>query len=165
MNRSINVWGAALLAAGLAMPLASAAQLSKSLSGTTWSLVSNEMVDPKGAKRSMVEGKDVKGKLAFGSSGHFAYSVIAGLPKLANDRLDTTPAEDHAIARGSLSYFGTYTVDDATGTLTLNIERSTFPTQNGTAAKRKLTLKGNELTIENAARTKGGSTRVVWKKD
>jgi len=165
MNRSTMRFGTLALACTLALPLSAAAQLSKSLAGTTWSLASNEMVDPKGVKRAMVEGKDVKGALAFGSTGHFSYSVIAGMAKLANDRLDTTPAEDHAIARGSLSYFGTYTVDDATGTLTLNIERSTFPTQNGTAAKRKVTLKGNELTIENAARTKGGSTKVVWKKD
>jgi hypothetical protein len=165
MNRTHVSFGALALAVTLSLPLTAAAQLGKSLAGTSWTLVSNEMTDPQGAKRTIVEGKDIKGALTFSNKGCFSYVVIANVPKLAGDRLVSTPAEDHAIARGSLAYFGTYSVDDATGTLTINIERSTFPTQNGTTSKRKLTLKGNELTVENEARTKGGTTKVVWKKD
>jgi hypothetical protein len=91
--------------------------------------------------------------------------VIADMPKFAGDRIASTPAEDKMVTRGILTNFGTYSVDDKTGALTLKIERSSYPTQNGTSAKRKVTLKGDELVMENEARTKGGTTKVVWKKN
>jgi len=166
MNRSNLPFTALVLAAALSLPLVCAAQsLSKSLSGTSWSLVSADMVDPKGAKRGLVEGKDPKGSLTFGANGRYSYMVIADMPKFAGDRVESTPAEDKTVARGLLANFGTYSIDDATGTLTLKIERSSYPTQNGTSGKRKVTLKGDQLVMENEARTKGGTTKVVWKKN
>jgi hypothetical protein len=165
MNRSKLSFGTLVLATALSLPLACAAQsLGKSLSGTSWSLVSADMVDPAGAKRSLVEGKDPKGSLTF-SHGRYTYMVIADMPKFAGDRIASTPAEDKMVTRGILTNFGTYSVDDKTGALTLKIERSSYPTQNGTSAKRKVTLKGDELIMENEARTKGGTTKVVWKKN
>ncbi|HSW84426.1 MAG TPA: lipocalin-like domain-containing protein [Usitatibacter sp.] len=166
MNRSNLTFATLMLATALSLPLASAAQsLGKSLSGTSWSLVSADMVDPKGAKRGLVEGKNSKGSLIFTANGRYAYLVIADMPKFAGDRVVPTPAEEKMVARGLLTNFGTYSVDDATSTLTLKIERSSYPTQNGTSGKRKVTLKGDELVMENEARTKGGTTKVVWKKN
>ena len=66
------------------------------------------------------------------------------------------------VAHGALSYFGTYTVSD---TLIYRIERSAFPNQvTGADAKRVATVAGDELKIDNAGRTAGGRTAVVWRR-
>ena len=57
----------------------------------------------------------------------------------SSDRLKTTPEENKAVAHGVLSYFGTYAVSEAAKTLTLHIERSSFPNQNGIDGKRVIT--------------------------
>jgi hypothetical protein len=44
------------------------------------------------------------------------------------------------VVRGSIAYYGTYTVNDAEKTITVHIERSSFPNLNGTDGKRILAL-------------------------
>ena len=141
-----------------------APSLAAALKGTSWTIVSTELTDPKGAKRQIVEGKSVGGQLLLGADGHYSYMILADMPKLAKDRIATTPAEDRMVSQGVLTSYGTYTVDDKEGTITLKIERSSYPNQNGQASKRKVTLKGNEMTLDNPARMAGGSTKVVLKK-
>jgi hypothetical protein len=63
-----------------------------------------------------------------------------------------------------LASYGNYTIDDNERILTLNVERSSFPNQNGQSSKRAITLKGDEMIWDNPARMSGGSTRVVFKK-
>ena len=158
---------AALLAVAAPMAVAqqkAAPSLASALKGTSWSVVSTELVDPKGQKRQIVEGKNVGGQLMLGADGRFSYQLVSEMPRLAKDRIATTPAEDRMVSQGSLSSYGTYTVDDKEGTLTLKIDRSSYPNQNGQASKRKVTLKGSEMTLENPARMAGGTTRVVLKK-
>ncbi len=105
--------------------------LQKQLVGQ-WSLVSFEMVDPKGAKSPAVEGADPKGFLIFTDNGRYSWQIMSAIPKLAKDRLVTTPEENKAVAHGILCHFGTYTVNEADKTFTFKIERSSNPNQNGT---------------------------------
>ena len=88
---------------------------------------------------------------------------ITDYPKIASkDRMKTTPAEDKAVAHGVLSYFGTYTVNEADKTISYRIERSSFPNEvTGMDAKRVATLTGDELKLDNPGRTAGGQTVVV----
>jgi hypothetical protein len=72
------------------------------------------------------------------------------------DRLKTTPTEEKAVAHGNLSYFGTHTVSEADKTINYRIERSSFPNQvTGADVKRVATLTGDELKLDNPARTAG----------
>ena len=138
-------------------------KLQKQLIGT-WTLVSFDTVTSEGTKRPGVEGSDPKGMLIFGSNGRFSQQVIAALPKFAVDRLKTTPQEDSAVARGVLTYFGTYTVDDKDKTVAFHIERSSFPNQNGTDLKRTISkLTADELTI-TLTRMKGGQNTLMWRR-
>jgi hypothetical protein len=91
----------------------------------------------------------------------------ADLPKVAsNNRTTATPEENKAIVGGSLTHFGTLSVNPADKTLTLNIENSTFPNWNGTALTLPFTITGDELTFTAGARAAsgGGTVTVVWKR-
>jgi hypothetical protein len=91
---------------------------------------------------------------------------ITDYPKIASkDRMKTTPTEERAIAHGVLSYFGTYTVNEADKTISYRIERSSFPNQvTGMDAKRVATLTGDELKLDNPGRTAGGRTVIVLRR-
>lgn len=72
------------------------------------------------------------------------------VPKIAaNNRLKGTPEEYAAIMRGSLSVFGTYTVDEAKKTVTYHIASSTFPNWEGEAQTRTI----DRLTAEEFVNT------------
>jgi hypothetical protein len=64
-----------------------------------------------------------------------------------------------------LSYFGTYSLGEADGVLTLQIERSSFPNQNGTSFKRVIkSLTANELVFVNPATLAGRVNTLAWKR-
>ena len=94
----------------------------------TWEIVSWERTNPDGTK-AQAFGANPKGINVFGADGRFVvFFTRADLPKLAsNDRLKSTPQEAKAIVDGSIAYHGTYSVDEATKTIVLNIENTTFP--------------------------------------
>ena len=69
------------------------------------------------------------------------------------------------MAHGVLSYFGTYTVNEATKIINYRIERSSFPNQvTGADAQRLAILSGDELKLDNPGRTAGGRTVQVWRR-
>ena len=55
----------------------------------------------------------------------------ADLPKhSSNNAMNATTEEAQAIVKGMISYYGTYTVDEASKLLTLRIESSSFANSN-----------------------------------
>lgn len=131
-----------------------------------WTLVSFDSFNAAGTKIPSIEGSDVKGQLILTADGQLSAQIISDIPKLASKaRLKTTAAEDKAIAHGVLSFFGTYTTEEANKTISLLIERSTYPNQvTGKGAKRIVTFTGDEMRFDNLGRTAGGSVVVVWKR-
>src|SRR3954469_10907975 len=82
----------------------------------------------RGTKVPNMEGPDMKGLLVLTDNGRWSFQIITEIPKFAsNDRLKTTPAEDKAVAHGVLSNFGAYSVNEADKTLSIRLERSSFP--------------------------------------
>jgi len=72
------------------------------------------------------------------ADGHFSIMYARpDLPKIAsNDPMKPTPEEANAITLGSVAYFGTYTVDEGSKTISFRIESSTIePARNETGAK------------------------------
>jgi len=132
----------------------------------SWSLVSFESFNAAGTKIPSIEGSDVKGRLILTADGQFSAQIISDIPKLASKaRLKTTAAEDKAIAHGVLSFFGTYTTDEAKKVIILLVERSTYPNQvTGKGAKRIVTFSGDDMRFDNLGRTAGGRVVVVWKR-
>jgi hypothetical protein len=79
----------------------------------SWTLVSAETIDTSGSRAPLVKGTPMKGLLVFTPDGRVSFQVIGDHQKLAsNDRTKMTPDEMKAMAESTLSYFGTYTVNE-----------------------------------------------------
>jgi Lipocalin-like domain len=156
-----------LLAMGLSMG-ETRAQVSKDgakdLVGT-WVLVS-ATVDHDGTK-SEPFGPHPNGLLMFDRGGHFSLvAVRPDLPGIAsNNRTSGTAEENRRIVRGTIAYFGTYTVSEADRMFTLHVEGATFPNWVGTDQKRIYTINGDQLRYTNPNRSGGqGTALVIWKR-
>jgi hypothetical protein len=112
-----------------------------------------------------IQGRDARRMLVFDRQ-RFSLQILVDLPKIAaNDRAKTTLAEDHAIARGTLSYFGAYSVSETDRLLSFFIELSTFPNQNGQERKRLITsLTKDELKFSNSNAAGGTNDTFTWKR-
>ena len=132
----------------------------------TWTLVSWEATNADGSKATTAVGPNLKGILIFDAGGRFSFQAMTERPKFAiGDRMKATPEENHAVMQGMLSYFGTYTVNEADKSMTFQIVGSSFPNQYGTNAKRVVTaLTADELKYTNVGRTAGGQTLFAWQR-
>ena len=139
------------------------AQTAKDLAGT-WTLVSN--VSEQSGNKTDTFGPHPKGILIVDANGRYVLAVArAGLPKVAsNNRTTATPEENKAIVGGSLTHFGTLSVNAADKTFTFKIETATFPNWDGTEQKRVFTVTGDELQYTVPAASGGGTATVVWKR-
>jgi hypothetical protein len=151
-----------IFAAALALALTAGAALAQPATTLrdklvgTWDFVIAEITAADG-KKSFPFGERPKGMLIFTADGHFSQVHISGdLPKIAsNNRLAGTDADNRAIVHGTLSLFGTYTVDETKKTLTFNITASTFPNAAGTSQTRTIDL----LTADEFRNTNPGASR------
>jgi hypothetical protein len=169
MNRRHIVCLSTVAALGLAALPNSAFSQQKSLKDQlvgTWLLTSWERTNPDGTKTHSF-GQAPKGINVFSADGRFALIYTNGdLPKLAsNDRMKATPQEAKTIVDGSIAYYGTYTLDEASKTLTLEIEATTFPNQIGRPQKRVISsLTADELKYSNPTATAGGQIQTSFKR-
>jgi hypothetical protein len=156
---------ASLLLASLALFTGNAAAEDARILVGTWALVSNETVDAAG-NTFPTFGPNPRGLLIFTPSGR--YTVIlarASLPKFAaGSRGQGSAEENKAVVAGSLSHFGTYTVDEKDQSFTFHVETSTYPNWDGTSQKRPFTVTGDELRTTTEAASSGGSAKTVWKR-
>jgi len=127
----------------------------------SWDFVVAEVKAPDG-KKSYPFGRTPKGLLIFTSDGRFSQIHVGDVPKIAsNNRMTGTAEEYGAIMRGSLSVFGTYTVDEEKRTVTYKIVSSSFPNQEGEAQTRtidKLTADEFVNTNPNVAGGRGSAS-------
>jgi hypothetical protein len=82
----------------------------------------------------------------------------------SNNRMSGTPEENQAIVEGSIAYFGTYSIDEATHVLTVNVEGSTFPNFTSGTQTRILSFNGDEVTYFNPTPSMGGSAKVTYRR-
>jgi len=139
----------ALAALALALTNTATAQSLRNQLVGTWDFVVAEVTAPDG-KKSYPFGKSPKGILIFTSDGRFSQIHVGDVPRIAsNNRLSGTAEEYGAIMRGSLSVFGTYTVDEEERTVTYRIVSSSFPNWEGKAQTRTI----DKLTADEFVNT------------
>src|SRR5882724_13596314 len=92
----------------------------------TWIYVSSTAKRDDG---SNVPRPSLQGAVTYNADGRFHFILTrTDAPKYASsDSARPSPDEAMAIASGSIAYTGTYTVDDNTKTIHVNIETGTFP--------------------------------------
>jgi len=130
----------------------------------SWAFVSGPTKRPDG---TLQWGSNPKGVAIFTENGRFSELIMrSDRPKfMANNRLQGTPDDNAATAQGTVSSFGTYSVDEAKKTYTLRIEGSSYPNQEGTEITRPFTIIGDELTATNPTPTVGGPpSQLVWRR-
>jgi hypothetical protein len=93
----------------------------------TWLQVSIDTVAADGTKRPLY-GENPKGVVIYTSDGYFSLmQARADLPKLQSGLPSKATAEEaKAVIAGSIAYFGTYSLDEATDILSLDIHASTL---------------------------------------
>src|SRR5438445_1114697 len=93
-----------------------------------WTLVSvtSEMDDGKSGEPF---GPSPKGVIIFSNDGNFSlFQSRAEIPKIAaNDRAKATPEEAQGIVASSIAYYGTYSIDENTKVMVVNLAASTYP--------------------------------------
>ncbi|MGZ3409687.1 MAG: lipocalin-like domain-containing protein [Xanthobacteraceae bacterium] len=130
----------------------------------TWRFVSSSSQRDDG---SNTWGANAKGQLIFTRDGRFSLQLMRSDRPMykSNTRMRGSIIENQATTRGTLSYFGTYTVNEPDHTLTYNIESSSFPNFNDTSQKRVMTLSGDELRYLIPAPSRGTTpTTMVWRR-
>jgi hypothetical protein len=132
-----------------------------------WTLVAvtSEMDD---GNKGEPFGPSPKGVIIFSNDGYFAlFQSRAELPKIvANDRAKATPEEAQSIVASSIAYYGTYSIDENTKVMVVNLAASTYanvaaiPNQ-----KRTITLlTSDELKFDNPRTPNGMTLRTTWKR-
>ena len=157
MGSSFRMSAIVSLCLALFAPPATAQQapLKDQLIGT-WTMVS-------GAARF---GKNPKGQMIFLPNGRYSFIISQDLPKFAaNNVTQGTADENAAVVKGTIANFGTWSVDEATKTLTTNVEASTYPNLNGGSQKRVISsLTADELKYSNPTSAAGTVDEAVWKR-
>ncbi len=136
MNRrtSLAVSMLALLSVGVAAP-ASAQGVKDQLVGA-WTLASGT--------ENFSDGKKMTpwatGSLILTPTGQFSQFLIG------SERAKTSPSV-RTPAGPAVAYYGTYSVDEAAGILTLKVESGVTPVLEGSTRPVKFSLKGDTLTL------------------
>jgi hypothetical protein len=131
----------------------------------TWHLVSYELRHADGEVTYPI-GKNAMGLLIYTAEGYMAVQLMrTDRPAFASDDvLQGTPEEIKAAYEGFAAYFGTYTVDDAAGTVTHHVQGHIFPNRIGSKATREFTLVDQCLTLRPSVRRDGRllTALLIW---
>lgn len=127
-----------------------------------WTLVS--LTAGEEADQTFPYGANPKGSMMVDANGRFMITVVrSDLPQFAsNNRMTATPDEATAVVQGSIAYYGSYSIDEATRVITVNVEGSTFPNFTGGTQTRILSFHGDdEVTYLNPTPSHGGAPAKV----
>jgi Lipocalin-like domain len=136
-----------------------------------WTLLLDDGVTPDGT-RVPTFGPNPVGTLIFTPNGRYSLQIMRVInrgPFASNNRDTGTADENKAVSQGTISHFGTYSVDGNGKAITFHIEGSTFPDWENTDQKRLVTAITDEvLTYTNPSSSTPAQgfmrTELVWKK-
>lgn len=125
----------------------------------TWKLVSFEARDSKDQLQYPL-GKDVFGLLLYDAGGNMSAHVMRNDRPLfaANDPDRGTDAEVRAAFEGYASHFGTYTIDQATQTVTHHVRGAWYPNWIGSDQLRHFRFDGSRLLLSTPPLVSGGES-------
>jgi len=133
-----------------------------------WRLVSYEARDSKGELHYPL-GEHVSGLLVYDAGGNMSAHVMRNDRPLfaANDAACGTDSEVRAAFESHDSYFGTYTIDQATQTVTHHVLGAAYPNWIGSDQLRHFKLDGSRLLLSTPPIVFGGQSLeyvLVWER-
>jgi hypothetical protein len=131
----------------------------------SWKLIAADKLLPDGT-RVADYGAEPHGMAIFTADGHMMIEVFRDVRmKFAgNDRAKGTFEEYKNASLSSSCSFGTYSVDTATGKVTMKIDRSTFPNYDDATQVRAYELKSDTLSWKVPARPDGSIPITVLRR-
>ncbi len=169
MYRRIAFSLCAIVAVGLVLPPTGAVSQPRTLKEQlvgAWTLVSIIATDKAGNKSDR-RGPNPKGLLIFEADGR--YSILTSRSDIPNFKVDNvnqgTAEEYKAVMTGMIANVGTWSVDEATRTITTNVEAGSYPNLNGNTQKRVISsLTADELRYTNGASVSGTVDEATWRR-
>jgi hypothetical protein len=136
-----------------------------------WTLLLDDGVKSDGS-RVPTFGPNPIGTLIFTPNGRYSLQIMRAInrgPFASNNRDTGTADENKAVSQGTISHFGTYSVDEAGKTIKFHIEGSSFPNWENTNQTRLVTAITDEvLTYTNPSSSTPAQgfthAELVWKK-
>jgi hypothetical protein len=132
----------------------------------TWTLVELFYTTQNGTRIDSL-GSDPMGRLRLDADGTFTLQIMRrGLPKFkSNNREQGTAEENRAVVQGTVSYYGTYSVNEKDKIFAVHIEACSYPNFEGADQQRPFTLQGDLLTFTNKnSSVAGSSVQQTWKR-
>ncbi len=122
----------------------------------TWTLARADVLLPNGT-RTEDYGPNPHGLVIFTADGHYSLQIYRAVrTKFASgDKTKGTPEEYRDASLGMSVSFGRYEVDAATQTLTLHVDRGSFPNNDDTSPVRHYEINGDEISWKVKARPDG----------
>jgi hypothetical protein len=130
----------------------------------TWTVVSWEQKKSDGTKLELY-GANPAGIAFFDAGGRYIITVMrSDRAKYASNTLrQGTAEEDKETADGTITYFGTYSLNEMDRSMAIHVDGSSFPNWNGADLKRIVAITGEQLTL--IVPLPGGErVDVVWKR-
>lgn len=128
----------------------------------TWRLISFETRLSSGEVRYPMGQKPI-GRIMYDKKGNMA--VIASVsdrnPMTSPDKIRAEPQEKSAALDSFDAYFGTYSVNEVTNTVTHHLEGALFPNWSGTSQERFYSLFEDKLELKTAQIPYGGETAIA----
>jgi len=113
-------------------------------------------------------GSSPKGVIIFTDDGRFSlFQSRAEIPTIAaNDRTKATPEEAQSIVASTIAYYGTYSIDETTKVMVVNLAASTYANVAAVPdQKRTITLlTSGEVKFDNPRTPNGMTLRTTWKR-
>ncbi len=128
-----------------------------------WGYVSGYTITPDGERLDQF-GEHPQGIFIILPSHLYSHIVMKpDLPKVKSGLLkETAPGEQETLAEGVLAHYGTWQVDEDRGTLTVHIEKSSFPNFDGIQQTRLVTILDKDtLEYVNTTSSTGPGAKVV----
>ena len=131
----------------------------KDIAGT-WSVLS--VVNEVDGKKFHLFGPNPQGQFIFTPDGYFSINIIRSSRRkfTANNSKTGTAEENKEAMSGTLSLFGTYTIN-SDGWQTLHVIGSSFPNWDATEQKRLVQIKGDEMRYDNPTAPTGSGHVVL----
>lgn len=136
----------------------------------TWQLRDACALTDDGRRSPSPLGERVLGQIMYDAAGHMSAQLMAAdRPRFSARAADDTPADEFKTAFLSFtSYWGTYRIDPAAGTVTHTVIGANAPSWPGSEQLRYFELNGNTLTLKTPPiRGRDGVKQVqvlVWER-
>jgi hypothetical protein len=134
----------------------------------TWRIVSYEARDSKGQVQYPL-GEHVLGQLVYDTGDNMSAHLMRQdrLVFVSNDPARGTDAEVRAAFESHVSYFGTYTIDPATQTVTHRVRGASYPNWTGHDQIRYYKFEGDHLHLSTPPLVIGGESFeyvLIWER-